>query len=91
MLQSSRRDGPLPPAEIEDLCGLVAERSDWYPAAARAAERWRVDASILLAVIHQESRFRADARPYWRMLGVPIAPASSGWSRARAWWPRWSA
>jgi hypothetical protein len=74
----------LPPAQVEDLCGLVAERSEWYSAAARAAERWNVAPSILLAVIHQESRFRADARPYRRLLGVPIAPASSAYGYSQA-------
>jgi hypothetical protein len=74
----------LPPAEVEDLCGLVAERSEWYLAAERAAARWQVPPAILMAVIHQESRFRANARPYWRMLGVPVAPASSAYGYSQA-------
>jgi hypothetical protein len=74
----------LPPAEVEDLCALVAEREEWYPAAAAAASRWEVAPSILMAVIHQESRFRANARPYWKMLGVPVAPASSAYGYSQA-------
>jgi hypothetical protein len=74
----------VPPGEVEDLCGLVAERSEWYLAAERAAARWQVPPAILMAVIHQESRFRANARPYWRMLGVPVAPASSAYGYSQA-------
>jgi hypothetical protein len=80
----------LPPAEVEDLCGLVAERSEWYLAAERAAARWQVPPAILMAVIHQESRFRANARPYWRMLGVPVAPASSAYGYSQALDGTWS-
>lgn len=68
-----------------DPCGLLAERSDWRAAARAAGARWGVPHGVLLAVIHQESSFRARARPWWRLLGlVPVAPASSAYGYGQA-------
>jgi hypothetical protein len=40
---------------------------------------------VLLAVIHQESRFRSEARPWWRLFGLfPVAPASSAYGYSQA-------
>ena len=73
------------PRQVEDLCGLFAERGEWRAAALRAGARWDVPPGVLLAVIHQESRFRAEARPWWRLLGVvPVAPASSAYGFGQA-------
>lgn len=72
------------PREVDDLCGLLAERAEWVLAAESAGARWQVAPSILLAVIHQESRFRAQARPYWRVFGMPVAPASSAYGYSQA-------
>ena len=71
----------LPPRELDDLCGIFAEKHEWQGAALRAEERWGVDLPVLMAVLHQESRFRARARPGWRtLLGViPLGPASSAY------------
>jgi hypothetical protein len=71
----------LPPRALDDLCGIFAEKREWQGAALRAEERWGVDLPVLMAVLHQESRFRARARPGWRtLLGViPLGPASSAY------------
>jgi hypothetical protein len=71
----------LPPRELDDLCAIFAQKRDWQDAAFRAEERWGVDVPVLMAVLHQESRFRARARPDWRTaLGViPLGPASSAY------------
>ncbi len=71
----------LPPRSLDDLCGIFAEKHDWRGAALRAEQRWGVDVPVLMAVLHQESRFRARARPGWRtLLGViPLGPASSAY------------
>lgn len=75
---------PAPPRRIDDVCALLAERDGWWEATARAAERWGVAPGILLAVIHQESGFRAGARSYERFLGIPVAPASSAYGYGQA-------
>ena len=76
----------LPPREIDDVCAIFSEKDSWQGAALRAERRWGVDVSILMAVIHQESRFRARARPDWRLaLGViPLGPASSAYGYGQA-------
>lgn len=81
--QSCAHPGP-PPQQVEDICHLLLERADWYEATSRAGARWDVSPGALLAVIHQESRFRASARPWSRFLGIPLAPASSAYGYGQA-------
>jgi hypothetical protein len=71
----------LPPRALDDLCGIFAEKQEWYDAALRAEQRWGAPLPVLMAVLHQESRFRARARPGWRTLFgvVPLGPASSAY------------
>lgn len=71
----------LPPREIDDLCAIFAQKEEWQAAALQAEQRWGVGVPVLMAVLHQESRFRARARPDWRFgLGViPLGPASSAY------------
>jgi len=75
---------PAPPRRIDDVCALLAERDGWWAATARAAARWGVSPGILLAVIYQESGFRAEARSWDRFLGIPLAPASSAYGYGQA-------
>ena len=56
--------GPkTPPSDIGNACSIVRERGDWYSAAKNAARKWNAPAPVILAIIRQESRFVADARP----------------------------
>jgi len=55
-----------PPRNGDDLCAIFYEKGEWYRAATRSFGRWGVPESVQMAVVHQESRFRADARPGWR-------------------------
>jgi hypothetical protein len=70
-----------PPRDIDDLCGIFSQKGDWYRGARRSFERWGVPESVQLAFVHQESRFRADARPGWRrVLWVfPVGRRSSAY------------
>ncbi len=52
-----------PPANIDDVCSIFEERPQWYREAKDSYLRWRVPIPTLMAIIHQESSFRADARP----------------------------
>lgn len=82
----------LPPRQLDDLCGLFAEKPEWRAAAERARERWGVTPSISMAILHQESRFRAKARPGWRKaFGViPVGPASSAYGYGQVQDAAWS-
>jgi len=52
-----------PPTNPDDACRIFDERLDWYVAARDAKEEWGVSPALQLAIIHQESAFRAQARP----------------------------
>jgi hypothetical protein len=52
-----------PPSEPDDLCSIFGEKRSWFRSAERSYDRWGVPASVQLAIIHQESSFRATARP----------------------------
>lgn len=52
-----------PPDDPDDICSIFRERHAWYRSASAASERWGIPESVQLAIIHQESRFRARARP----------------------------
>ena len=71
----------LPPRQLDDLCSIFDEKHEWRGPALRAEDRWGAPLPVLMAVLHQESRFRARAHPDWRMgLGViPLGPASSAY------------
>lgn len=82
----------LPPQQLDDLCGLFAEKPEWHDAAERSRERWGVPPAISMAILHQESRFRPKARPGWRKaLGViPVGPASSAYGYGQVQDAAWS-
>ena len=62
---------PEPPRDPEDLCAVFREKPRWHDAARASADRWGVSEAALLAIVFQESSFRADARPPRRLwLGV---------------------
>lgn len=52
-----------PPGNPHDICAIFAEKRGWYSSARASAERWGVPEAVQLAVIFQESSFRARARP----------------------------
>ncbi len=52
-----------PPSRPGDLCAVFTEKPAWYVATQRSASRWGVPEAVQLAVIYQESGFRARARP----------------------------
>lgn len=52
-----------PPRYIYDICEVFRENPRWYKAARKSYKRWGVPIPILMAIMHQESKFMADARP----------------------------
>jgi hypothetical protein len=76
--------GPL--TDPEDLCRVFEERPAWRNAAGEARARWGVPEPIQLAIVYQESRFRAEARPpRRRLLGfIPLSRPSSAYGFGQA-------
>ncbi|MEZ5501871.1 MAG: hypothetical protein R3E50_04140 [Halioglobus sp.] len=76
-----------PPREVNNLCAIFDEKEDWYAAAADARDQWGSPIPVMMAIIYQESRFQADAKPpRARILGfIPgLRPSSAyGYSQAK--------
>ncbi|QXT39797.1 transglycosylase SLT domain-containing protein [Gymnodinialimonas ceratoperidinii] len=74
------------PRNLDDACALADERPHYMRAMRRAERNWNVPVHVLMAIIHQESRFDGDIRPPFRYsLGViPMGRQSSaiGYSQA---------
>jgi hypothetical protein len=52
-----------PPSNIDDVCSIFEERPKWYREVKDSFQKWRVPVPTMMAIIHQESSFRAKARP----------------------------
>ena len=48
-----------PPSRPGDICAVFTEKPGWYAASRSSAARWGVPEAVQLAVIYQESGFRA--------------------------------
>jgi len=92
-----------PPRDVNNVCAIFREKDDWYDDAARARNRWDSGIPVMMAIIHQESRFQADARPprtkIFGFIPGPRPSSAYGYSQAKtATWDeyeraadRWSA
>ena len=52
-----------PPRDVNNICAIFQEKEDWYEDAAEARDAWGSPIPVMMAIIYQESRFQADARP----------------------------
>jgi hypothetical protein len=51
------------PKNTENICEIFREKDDWYEYTKDTQEKWGVPIQIQMAIMHQESRFVADAQP----------------------------
>lgn len=76
-----------PPKDMDDLCAIFREKDDWYQDAARARDAWNSPIPVMMAIMHQESRFAAKVKPpRRRLLGFIPGPRLSsayGYSQAK--------
>ena len=75
-----------PPKRPQNACKIFAEKSSWEKHTRRAARKWRADPAVLLAIMKQESSFRANAKPRRKKLfGIlPARRPSSAFGYAQA-------
>lgn len=52
-----------PPRHINNICHIFDEKDGWYKDARAAEKRWGSSIPIMMAIMHQESRFRPKAKP----------------------------
>lgn len=52
-----------PPQNINNSCEIFYDKDDWYDDTNSSFKKWGVPIHVQLAIIHQESKFKYDARP----------------------------
>ncbi|MEH6591511.1 MAG: transglycosylase SLT domain-containing protein [Halioglobus sp.] len=52
-----------PPKNLDNICSIFDEKSGWYDAAADARDEWGSPIPVMMAIMHQESKFNAKAKP----------------------------
>lgn len=80
-----------PPKNPENICEIFDENRDWYEAAELAKKRWGAPVHIPMAIMYQESSFKADAAPpmeYFLWI-IPIGRASDAYGYSQAKTPVW--
>jgi hypothetical protein len=76
-----------PPRNIDDICAIFREKDGWYDDAADSREEWGTPIPVMMAMMYQESRFQAKAKPpRKKILGFIPGPRPSsayGYSQAK--------
>ena len=75
-----------PPTDVNNVCSMFKEKEDWYEDADDSRDRWGSPIPVMMAIMHQESRFRATAKPprtkiLWVIPG-PRPSSSYGYTQA---------
>lgn len=52
-----------PPSDLNNVCNIFREYPSWYTHAKDVERRWKVPVPVQMAIIHQESKFNAHAKP----------------------------
>lgn len=74
-----------PPREVNNLCSIFREKDDWHEDAVAAADKWGTEVPVLMAIMHQESKFVGDNEPDFEwFLFVPLGRASTAYGYAQA-------
>ena len=75
------------PQNTNDICAIFKEKEDWYGDAADASDEWGSPIPVMMAIMYQESRFQAKAKPPRnKILGFIPGPRPSsayGYSQAK--------
>lgn len=75
-----------PPANIDNVCHIFKEYPQWFKDAKDVERRWKVPVPVQMAIVHQESKFEATARPPRTKLlwFIPWKRASTAYGYAQA-------
>ncbi|MCW8399618.1 transglycosylase SLT domain-containing protein [Legionella sp. PATHC038] len=81
-----------PPADVNNLCNIFRQYPKWYRDAKDVERRWKVPIPVQMAIIHQESKFNARARPPRQKLFciIPWKRPSSAYGYTQALHGTWN-
>lgn len=81
-----------PPADVNNICHIFRQYPHWYRDALDVQHRWRVPIAVQMAIIHQESKFDATAKPQRQKLlwVIPWKRPSSAYGYTQALQTTWS-
>ncbi len=75
------------PKHTGNICKIFKEKRSWYKHARKSAKRWNSNVAMMMAIMHQESRFVQNARPPRRkilwVLPGPRLSSAFGYAQAR--------
>ena len=79
------------PSNLNNVCDIFLGETDWYIAARDAQSNWGTPIFVMMAIMHQESRFIDDAQPPrdWLLGFIPLPRKSSAYGYAQAQDPVW--
>ena len=74
------------PRNLDNACAIVDERPQYFSAMQDTERKWGVPVPVLMAIIHQESKFVGNARtPHRFALGIiPMGRQSSAYGYSQA-------
>ena len=80
------------PSDINNICKIFAEKPRWYRSAKRIVARWGGNVHVPMAIIYQESSFKANARPPKKfLLGfIPTGRKSNAYGYSQALKSTWA-
>jgi len=82
-----------PPRQVDNICSIFSEKPDWYSAAKKSEKRWGTSIASMMAFMHQESRFRATAKPprdkIFGFIPGPRKSSAYGYSQAQTGTWKW--
>lgn len=81
-----------PPSDVNNICTIFKQYPKWYKDSVDVEKRWKVPVPIQMAIIHQESKFDASARPPRTKLLwiIPWKRPSSAYGYAQALQSTWN-
>ncbi|MGH1470250.1 MAG: hypothetical protein ACRBCS_03600 [Cellvibrionaceae bacterium] len=82
-----------PPSSVDNLCDIFDDKNNWYKAAKKSEEKWGSSIPMMMSFIHQESRFKAKAKPprkklLWVLPG-PRLSSAFGYPQAKTSTWKW--
>lgn len=80
------------PSNLSDLCQIFRDKPSWYKAAKNSSKKWGGPVHLPMAIMYQESRFKAKAKPPMKyFLGfIPTGRPSDAYGYSQALSGTWA-